>query len=86
MTGLTIRATNYRKSHERRIEYPIHMLRISPTQARPAQHADYARAKPIGEPQKVLFIYLVEDRHYRLLNDLVSRAAMPSGRLARRLS
>jgi hypothetical protein len=35
--------------------------------------------KPIGEPQKVLFVYLVEDRHYRLLDDLVLQSSDAQG-------
>ena len=27
--------------------------------------------EPIGEPQEVLFVNLIEDRHYGLLDDLI---------------
>src|ERR1700687_3014953 len=30
-----------------------------------------SRSKPVGEPPKILFVYLVEDRYHGLLNDLV---------------
>ena len=38
------------------------------------------RSEPIGEPQKVLFVNLVEDSHYGLLDQLILQAAMPRGR------
>src|SRR5713101_7495931 len=36
---------------------------------------------PLGEPQEILFVNLVEDRHYRLLNDLVLQSCNTQGTL-----
>ena len=34
-------------------------------------------SEPIGEPQKVLFVYLIEDRHHCVLDDLVLQRSDP---------
>src|SRR6266849_11015775 len=39
------------------------------------------RPKPIGEPQKILFVNLVEDCHYGLLNDLILQGCDAQGAL-----
>src|ERR1035437_821766 len=39
------------------------------------------RPEPIGEPQEVLFVNLVEDRHYRVLNDLILQGCDAQGTL-----
>jgi len=35
------------------------------------------RSEPIGEPQKVLFINLIEDRHHRVLDDFIFQRSDP---------
>jgi len=37
------------------------------------------RPEPIGEPHKVRFVYLVEDRHDRVLNDLILQGGNAQG-------
>ena len=39
------------------------------------------RPEPIGEPQKILFVNLIEDRHYGLLNDLILQGCDAQGTL-----
>ena len=39
------------------------------------------RTETIGEPHKILFVNLVEDRHYRLLNDLILQGCDAQGTL-----
>ena len=39
------------------------------------------RSKPIGEPQEILFVNLIEDCHYGLLNDLILQGCNAQGTL-----
>ena len=54
------------------IENPVRLLPHDPHPKR-IQRIMLAspRPEPIGEPQEVLFVNLVEDRYDRLLNDLI---------------
>jgi len=65
------------------IENPVHLLPHDPHPER-VQCIVLAAPRPetIGEPQKVLFVYLVEDRHYGLLNDLVLQGCYTQGTLS----
>jgi hypothetical protein len=38
------------------------------------------RTKPIRKAPKIHLVYLIEDTEHRLLDDLISSAAMPDGR------
>ena len=55
-----------------RVQHPAHFL---PHESYPERVQRIMPAspgsEPIGEPQKVLFVNLVEDRHYCVLDDLV---------------
>ena len=64
------------------IEYPVHLLPHEPHPQRVQSIVLAApRPEPIGEPQEILFVNLVEDRHYRLLNDLVLQSCNTQGTL-----
>src|ERR1700720_4078252 len=54
------------------IENPVHSLPLDRHIQRIQRHMLPApRSEPVGEPPKILFVYLVEDRHHSLLDDLV---------------
>ena len=54
------------------IDYPVHLLPHEPDPQRIQSIVLAApRPEPVGEPQEILFVNLIEDPHYRLLNDLV---------------
>jgi site-specific DNA recombinase len=60
------------EAHYVRIEYPVHLLPLDAHRQsvkRLMRAAD--RTEPIGEALEVDLIYLIEDRHYGLLDDLV---------------
>src|SRR5437867_1941107 len=65
------------------IENPVHLL---PHDSNPERIQCIVLASPrpesIGEPQEVLFINLVEDRHYGLLNDLILQGCDAQGALS----
>src|SRR5579863_2158383 len=62
------------------IENPVHLLPHDPHPER-IQRIVLATpgAEPVGEPQEVLFVNLVEDRHYGLLNDLILQGCDAQG-------
>src|SRR5262245_41394196 len=54
------------------IEYPVYLLAHDPDPQRvQCVMLTAPGPKPVGEPQKVLFVDLVEDPHYRVLDDLI---------------
>ena len=64
------------------IENPVHLPPHDPYPERIQRIVLAApRTEPIGEPQKVLFVYLVENHHYGLLNDLVLQSCYAQGAL-----
>ena len=64
------------------IENPVHLLPHDPHPQRIQRIVLAAPGpEPIGEPQKVLFVNLVEDRHYGLLNDLILQGCDAQGTL-----
>src|SRR5437868_5789291 len=64
------------------IENPVHFLPHDPHPQR-VQRLMLASpsAETIGEPQKILFVNLIEDRHYGLLNDLILQGCDAQGTL-----
>src|ERR1039458_700053 len=64
------------------IENPVHFLPHGPHPER-VQSVMLAAPgpEPIGEPQKILFVNLVEDRHYGLLDDLILQGCDAQGAL-----
>jgi hypothetical protein len=64
-----------------RIKHPVHALPEN-THSQRVERLMWAatRPEPIREALEIDLIYLVEDRHHGLLNNLSSSAAMPNGR------
>src|SRR4029077_3048839 len=64
------------------IENPAHLLPHDPDPER-IQSVMLAapRTEPVGEPQEILFVNLIEDRHYGLLNDLILQGCDAQGTL-----
>jgi len=64
------------------IENPVHLLPHDPYPQR-IQGIMLAapRSEPIGEPQEILFVNLIEDCHYGLLNDLILQGCDAQGTL-----
>ena len=64
------------------IEYPVHLL---PHNSDPQRIQGLVLTAPgpesIGEPQKVLFVNLVEDRHHRSLDQLILQGCDAQGTL-----
>jgi hypothetical protein len=54
------------------VKHPVHLLPHEPD-PKCIQRIMLAapRPEPIGEPQKVLFVYLIQDFHHRVLYDFV---------------
>src|ERR1700739_3113087 len=60
------------EAHHVRVEYPVHLLPLdSHRQSVKRLMGAAARSKPIREALEVDLVYLIEDRHHGLLDDLV---------------
>src|ERR1035438_4469186 len=61
-----------KKAADVRIEYPVHSLPLNThRQCVKRLMRAAARSKPVGEALEVDLVYLIEDRHHSLLDDLV---------------
>ena len=66
------------KSTNVQVEYPVHLF-PSQSHCQRIQRIVLFSPRPesVGESQKILFVYLVKDRHHGLLNNFVLQRGNP---------